>query len=795
MRILDFSGLSKKERDRLLERAPLRDVESIRLCEKIFDRIKTGGDQAVRSFTRKFDGVNVESSLVSAKEFKKAAKNVGRQEIEALKQALENIERFHRSQCTLEKPEEVQPGVHCWREQRPVNPVGLYVPAGSAPLASTLLMLAIPARIAGCSDISVCVPPREDGSADPYVLSAAQLLGISSVHKIGGAQAVAALVFGTETVPAVAKVVGPGSSIVQSAKALAVQYGVAIDLLAGPSEILVVSDGSGDSRWIAADLISQAEHGRDSRVVLVTTSPEQAEQVSLEVNTQLIELPRREFAEKAVEKSFLLVVPSLQEALDFSNEFAPEHLVLQVSDPPYWTGSVRSAGSVFLGPYSPVVAGDYASGTNHTLPTSGTAAGYSGVSVDTFLRKISFQELSRYGLETLAPTLRILARMEGLEGHARSVECRLEGGGQDSDEKTVFGPNDWRRSGIDLSDLPVYEAARFSGGEGLLLDANESPFDVECLGIVLNRYPDPHQRKLRRELGLYLQCEPEMVLAGCGSDEVLDWLIRACCRSSEDLVAVAQPTYSMYQILAASHRVGVVQLSLNEEFDFQAENFLQRAIPQVKILFLCSPNNPTGNRLNSDEIEMACRRWDGLVVVDEAYVEFAENPSLTHRINELANLVVVRTLSKAWGRASLRVGYLVAHQEIIKSLEKIKAPYNLGGLTMALAIDCLRQAGTQEKRIQQLLEERERIQDELRKVPGVQHVFPSESNFILFRCENASELCSRLRDKKIVVRDRSALPELANTIRVTVGRPEENSRFLSELKEVIHDTNSKSEIC
>ncbi len=795
MKILQLSSLSEEERGRLLSRSSRSDSESIRLCENIFEQVEAAGDQAVRQFTARFDGVDLERTLVSNQEFETAAAAVGREELDALRQALGNIEKFHRIQCTTEEPAEINPGVRCWREKRPVDPVGLYVPAGNAPLPSTLLMLAVPARLAGCRDISVCVPPRADGSADPHVLAAARLLGISSVHKIGGAQAVAALVFGTQTVTAVAKIVGPGSRIVQSAKALAVQYGVAIDLLAGPSEILVVCDGSGDSAWIAADLISQAEHSSDSRAVLVTTSNEQAERVRLEVSNRLIELPRREIAAEALERSFLLVASSLEEALEFSNDYAPEHLVLQVSEPASRAELVRSAGSVFLGPYSPVTAGDYASGTNHTLPTSGTAAGYSGVSVDTFERKISFQELSRQGLATLAPTLRTLARMEGLEGHARAVECRLEGDEPDPGSEAVEGPYDWRRAGIDLADLPAYEAARMSAGEGLLLDANESPFDAECRGVPLNRYPDPRQQELRRELGLYLELPPQMILAGCGSDEVLDWLIRACCRQSGDAVAVAQPTYSMYEILAASHRVEVVHLQLDEKFDFRAEDFLQRVTSAVRILFLCSPNNPTGNRLRSGEIEAACRRWQGLVVVDEAYVEFAQEPSLAPRIEELPNLAVVRTLSKAWGRASLRVGYLVAHPEIVKNLERIKAPYNLGGLTMALAMDCLRQPRTLHDQVRRLQEERSRIRDELEGMPGVPEVFPSEANFILFRCENAGEICARLRDTKIVVRDRSGLPGLAGTIRVTVGKPEENSRFLSELKEVLHDTGCQSQVC
>ena len=381
-----------------------------------------------------------------------------------------------------------------------------------------------------------------------------------------------------------------------------------------------------------------------------------------------------------------------------------------------------------------------------------------------------------------------MARIEGLEGHARAVEFRLNKASLDISSSKVHQLNKRRDKTIELDDLPTYQAARLSVGEGVLLDANENPFDSEYLGVSLNRYPDPRQLELRREISQYLGCSPSMILAGCGSDEVLDWLIRASCRCRGDMVAVAQPTYSMYEILALSHGIGVVHLSLDDKFDFQAKDFLERVTNCIKILFLCSPNNPTGNLLSSSQIEMFCGSWDGIVAVDEAYIEFADQPSLVNRIQDLPNLVVVRTLSKAWGRASLRVGYLVANRHIIKGLERIKSPYNLGGLTMKLAIDCLNDRKTFEEKKVVILKERQRIGEELKRMEGILEVFPSKANFVLFRCEKATEICSRLRDKQIIVRDRGDLHKLSNTIRVTVGSPEQNSRFLSELKGVLYET-------
>jgi histidinol dehydrogenase len=426
MRIYECDQLTREDLRRLCVRNPLRETRFVEACEEIFRAIEERGDEAVREFSKRFDGVDISEFRVQAKEFQEASEGLAPDVGEALQHAAANIRKFHSAQSLAEEPVVVQEGVTCWRAARAISGVGIYVPGGTAVMPSTVLMLGIPAKLAGCQKVLLCTPPRPDGTVSPLVLAAAQIAGIRHVYRVGGAQAVAAMALGTETIPKVEKILGPGNRYVQTAKLLASLRGVSIDMVAGPTEVLVIADGSACPRHVAADLIAQAEHGADSRAILVTTSSEVLTATLAELDSQLEDLPRRQPAREALERSFALRVSSLEEALDFSNRYAPEHLLLALGDPREWLGRVQSAGSVFVGHWSPEVAGDYASGTNHTLPTSGTARSVSGVSMDSFVKKITFQELTPKGLDALAPTLETLAREEGLEGHARAVRCRLD---------------------------------------------------------------------------------------------------------------------------------------------------------------------------------------------------------------------------------------------------------------------------------------------------------------------------------------------------------------------------------
>lgn len=421
-----LADLRPHEVSKLCRRNPLEDPSILETCRAIFSDVGYRGDESVREYTARFDGVRLADFEVGQEEGESGQRKVSAEVVESLERAASNIRKFHAEQLGRSEDVRVADGVKCWRERRPIDPVGLYIPGGNAVLPSSVLMLGVPAQLAGCKTVVLCVPPRGDGSVAPEVLSAARIAGVTRVFKIGGAQAVAAMTLGTETVPAVAKILGPGNRWVQTAKLLAMFHGVAIDMVAGPSEVLVIADETADPRLVASDLIAQAEHGSDSQAILVSPSKGVIEASIREVTVQLDDLPRREFAGQSLDKSYAVLTGNLEQAFSFSNRYAPEHLILHLQDPKRFLPLVESAGSVFIGPWSPEVAGDYASGTNHTLPTSGLARSFSGVSVDSFVKKMTVQELTREGLSGLRTVLETLASVEGLEGHRRAVEKRFE---------------------------------------------------------------------------------------------------------------------------------------------------------------------------------------------------------------------------------------------------------------------------------------------------------------------------------------------------------------------------------
>jgi len=405
---------------------PIKDYSALfATVETVFDAVKTNGDQALKEYTAKFDGIALEGSAVTDAEMAEANQLVSQKLRMSIETALKNIQVFHESQKTAPTVIETMPGVACWRKSLPIQKVGLYIPGGTAPLFSTVLMLGAPAAIAGCDERILCTPPGKDGKVHPAILVAAQLCGITKIFKVGGIQAIAAMVFGTETIPAVYKIFGPGNQYVTAAKQFAQLRGVAIDMPAGPSEVLVIADADANPAYVAADLLSQAEHGDDSQVVLVTTSTLLADAVQEELIIQLTDLPRRNVATGALNHSFSVVLPDLDTAMDFSNTYAPEHLILQVNNARKYAERVRVAGSVFIGAHTPESAGDYASGTNHTLPTNGFARAYSGVSLDSFMNKVTFQEISQDGLKLIGPVIQEMATAEWLDAHANAVKIRL----------------------------------------------------------------------------------------------------------------------------------------------------------------------------------------------------------------------------------------------------------------------------------------------------------------------------------------------------------------------------------
>ena len=410
----------------LLER-PTMDLEAIEgLVKPVMEAVKARGDDALREFTLKFDGVQLTDLLVTAEEVQSAADQVEDVLKQAIGVAKKNIETFHKAQKDEFVKVETMPGVNCYRKSVGIDKVGLYIPGGTAPLFSTVLMLAVPAKIAGCRELVLCTPPDKNGNVHPAILYTAQLVGIDKIFKVGGAQAVAAMTFGTDTVPQVYKIFGPGNQYVTAAKQLAMKYGVSIDMPAGPSEVAVYADETAIPAFVAADLLSQAEHGVDSQVVLVASSETIVHQVNAAVKEQLAVLPRAEFAQKALDNSVAIVIEDQSTAIDLLNEYGAEHLILSVNKP--WTVADRivNAGSIFLGNYTPESAGDYASGTNHTLPTNGYAKMFSGVSLDSFVKKITYQEITPEGLKVLGPVVETMAAAEKLEAHKNAVTLRLK---------------------------------------------------------------------------------------------------------------------------------------------------------------------------------------------------------------------------------------------------------------------------------------------------------------------------------------------------------------------------------
>ncbi len=391
----------------------------------VFNEVNHGGDEVIKKYTEKFDRVSLDELLVSTSEIE-AAKLVVSDELKAaIHLAKGNIETFHKSQKTDRVEVETVKGVHCWQEKRPIQKVGLYIPGGTAPLFSTILMLAVPASIAGCQEIILCSPPNSEGKINPAILYTADLCGVTKIFKVGGIQAIAGMTFGTESIPQVFKIFGPGNQYVTIAKQMATKYGVAIDMPAGPSELLVAADDTANAAFVASDLLSQAEHGVDSQVILVSRSKKLMEAVEDAIKEQLGALPRKEIAKKAIQNSKMIYVEEDQTAIDLINEYGPEHYILCVKNEDLYVNNVLNAGSVFIGNYTPESAGDYASGTNHTLPTNGYAKQYSGVNLDSFMKSMTFQKISKTGIKNIGPAIELMAEAEGLQAHKNAVTLRL----------------------------------------------------------------------------------------------------------------------------------------------------------------------------------------------------------------------------------------------------------------------------------------------------------------------------------------------------------------------------------
>ena len=773
----------KREQWAELVRRPAFDVTQLfDVVRPIMDAVQTHGDQALHEYGHRFDGVELETLAVSAAEVAEAVEAVPQELREAIELAYCNIYDFHELQLQVQAPVKLEtaPGVLCEQRTLPIQRVGLYVPGGQAPLFSTVLMLAVPAAVAGCEEVVLCTPPGKDGKVNPAILYAAELCGVKRIFKVGGAQAIAAMTYGTASVPKVDKIFGPCNAYVTAAKQLASLCGVAIDMPAGPSEVEVLADKSCVPAFVAADLLSQAEHGPDSQAMLVTTDAAVAEAVAAEVEKQLAELPRKEIAAKSIANSRIIVLADKQDCIDFTNAYGPEHLIIAMEDAAAVATETTHAGSIFLGNYSCESAGDYASGTNHTLPTMGCVRAYSSLCIDSFQRKMTLQTLSAEGIRSIGRTVELMAQAEHLDAHARAMTLRMQ--------QVATLPQEDAGTGIarlvrpNILKLKPYSSARdeYAGKAAhVFLDANECPHNAPN-----NRYPDPLQWDLKQKISAYKGVAPERIFLGNGSDEAIDLVFRTFCTPGVDEVAAIAPSYGMYEVCADINNVRYNAIPLEEGYQFNAENFLQSIYsPCTKVVFICSPNNPTGNLLPLDEIRKVLDIFPGMVVVDEAYIDFApEGSSASALLEEYPRLIVLNTFSKAWASAGIRLGMALAHPEVIALFNKVKYPYNVNILTQRAAMERLEHMDEIRAWVDESLSERTRMMQAVAALPLCLEVYPSDANFFLARVTDACAIYDALVEQGIIVRNRHRIMMCENCLRITIGTPAENDELLAALK-------------
>ena len=690
---------------------------------------------------------------------------------------------------------ETCPGVTCWQKNVPIERVGLYVPGGTAPLFSTVLMLATPARLADCKEIVLCSPPNSEGKIHPAILFAARVAGVSKVFKIGGVQAIGAMAYGTASVPKVYKIFGPGNRFAMAAKQAVSLHDVAIDMPAGPSEVCVIADETANAAFVAADLLSQAEHGNDSQVLLITTSEQILEEVQKQIEAQLESLPRIVLASNALNNSRMVLVCDTKEAIALANSYAPEHLIIQTADCFELAEKVVNAGSVFIGKYACESAGDYASGTNHTLPTHGYATAFSGVNMDSFHRKITFQHLTEEGIRSIGHTVELMAEAEELEAHKNAMTLRMKAstdlpakgrlinyeGLPVEDKSFPFGG---RLLGAlprpNIAALEPYSSARdeYKGKEAhVFLDANESPYNGPY-----NRYPDPLQQELKALIAERKGVKKENIFLGNGSDEAIDLVYRCFTEPRIDNVVAIAPTYGMYKVCADINDVEYRTVKLDEHYQLSADCLLSACDVHTKVVWLCSPNNPTGNHLDRGEIEKVLQCFNGIVVVDEAYAEFSERRSLRYDLDRYPRLIVLSTFSKAWASAGVRLGMAFASADIISIYNKVKYPYNVNMLTQKYAIALLSDMKTVDQSVESVLRERPKVMAEVAALPCCEEVFPTDANFFLARVTDAKRIYNYLVEQGIIVRNRSRIVLCDNCLRITIGTPDENAELIEALR-------------
>ncbi len=815
MRSLVWNELGANARREALARpAGRQSAELIGAVRAIVDDVRAGGWPALVAQAERIDGAAPRLVPVAALAAA-ARRTLSAEQRAAIHLARDNIARFHEGSVPHEHVVETRPGLTCRKVWRPLDRIGLYIPGGKTPLFSTLLMLALPARAAGVTEIVAVTPPRPDGGLDPLIALAAELCGIGAVWTAGGAQAIAALAFGAGEIAPVAKICGPGNAWVAEAKTYvsSLPGGPSIDMPAGPSELLVVADESADPARVAADLLSQAEHDAAAQVLLVTSSAALVEAVQADLLRQVGTLPRRELAQTSLGNARAILTPDLGAAVEVANLYAPEHLSLAVADPEPLVPLIRNAGAVFAGHAAAETFGDYLAGSSHVLPTDGAARSWSGVSVHSFLKAMTVQHVSPEAARAIASPAAALARLEGLEAHARAADARAPlplaggaGGGPDVLQTasgalpTTQSPPASGRGGLErlarpaILALPAFDIAANAndafGPDAIKLDANENaykPLVDGGLAADVNRYPEPQPQRLRAAMAALYGIAAENLLVTRGADDAIDLLVRTFVGEGE-AVAICQPTFSAYAHFAQLAGARVIETRLDAEFDFQAERFLAQLGEAPKLAFICAPNNPTGNPVASTDVLRICDALpDTIVVLDEAYIEFSDQPSLAAEAARRPNLAVLRTLSKAYGLAGARIGAAIGTPELIGLIARAAPPYPLPTLSIHAAVSALSPSRrpVHEERIARIKADRERMAIELARSPIVRSVRSGGGNFLFLEVDAPEALAARLRQLGIRVRFRpNAAP---GGLRLTIGTEAENEAALRALGVPVSD--------
>ena len=783
-----IKGIASGEARRLLERGRATDPTVAADVARIIEDVRARGDDALRDLARRFDGAELDTLEVPRARWDEALTGLDAGVRAALEQAAAAIETFHRAQLPAAIEIETQPGVRLGRRSEPLRRVGVYAPGGRAAYPSSVLMGIVPARVAGVAEVVLCSPPDTRGLPPATVLAAAAIAGADRVFAIGGAGAIAALAFGSDSVPAVDRVVGPGNAWVTEAKQQLTRY-VAIDCPAGPSEVLVLADETADADVIAAELLAQAEHDPDAGCVLVATSPALIDAVVGIVEERLRGEPRADIITRAFASGgALLRADDIDEAVEFAERYAPEHLLVLTREPRALLPRLRAAGTVFLGRPSSVAFGDYMTGANHVLPTAGLARAYSGLSTLDFLRFSTWQEIDDDAAAALAGPTATLADAEGLPAHARAARLRADDAG--AERAAARPPAVPVRAAY--RGLTTYDPGRAPCAVDLSDNTNlwgphpAAAAAVRGAGAAdLTRYPSVYATELKRALAARLDVAPENIVTGCGSDDVIDSALRAFCDPCAT-VAYPDPTFGMVSAFTRMNAARPLPVPVGADFSTDVDELIAT---RAAATYVCRPNNPSGTLAPRVVIEQLDAHGAGINLVDEAYIDFAGEPGLVKWSAASSRTIVLRTLSKAYGLAGLRVGFASGPAALVAEIEKSRGPYKVSSVAEAAALAILSgDRGWVAERVVQAIANRARLEERIAAL-GMR-VWPSATNFLLVSLPagaSATDWNVRLRARGVAVRPFPALPVAGEAIRVTVGPWPQMERFLEAAAALLED--------